>query len=114
MGSNDGNPDEKPAHPVYLDGFMIDKFEVTNTQYAACFNAGGCKSLTKMVPTREAVTLAIRYSIIIQWFTFRGVTPTRTVHGPASDCRPKPNGRKPRAERTAEYIRGEMNGMRQD
>jgi formylglycine-generating enzyme required for sulfatase activity len=43
MGSNTGDDDEKPPHPVFLDAFWIDKFEVTNTQYAMCLNAGVCK-----------------------------------------------------------------------
>ena len=34
MGTDDGNPDETPAHNVTLPDFYIDKFEVTNEQYA--------------------------------------------------------------------------------
>jgi formylglycine-generating enzyme required for sulfatase activity len=33
MGSRDGHPDERPVHPVYLEAFHIDKYEVTNQQY---------------------------------------------------------------------------------
>ena len=43
MGSNSGNKDEKPAHRVYLDGFYIDKFEVTVALYTICHNSGKCK-----------------------------------------------------------------------
>lgn len=39
MGSNNGNVDEKPEHPVYLDAFYIDKYEVTNREYAIFLNA---------------------------------------------------------------------------
>ncbi len=35
MGSSTGRPDEQPARPVYLDAFAIDRYEVTNLQYAA-------------------------------------------------------------------------------
>ena len=35
MGSNDGNPDEKPVHSVTLDGFYIGKYEVTQAQWRA-------------------------------------------------------------------------------
>jgi formylglycine-generating enzyme required for sulfatase activity len=33
MGSDDGPNDERPARPVYLDAFYIDKHEVTVSQY---------------------------------------------------------------------------------
>jgi formylglycine-generating enzyme required for sulfatase activity len=33
--------DEKPAHTMHLDSFWIDKYEVTNDQFAAFLNAHG-------------------------------------------------------------------------
>jgi formylglycine-generating enzyme required for sulfatase activity len=41
MGSNSGRDDERPAHIVYLDAFAIDRFEVTNAQYARFLRASG-------------------------------------------------------------------------
>lgn len=42
MGSDRGDTDEAPVHSVYLDAFAIDKYEVTNSLYRACVNAGAC------------------------------------------------------------------------
>ena len=39
MGSNDGPEDERPAHEVTLRAFAIDRFPVTNAQYADFLNA---------------------------------------------------------------------------
>ncbi|MYH83194.1 SUMF1/EgtB/PvdO family nonheme iron enzyme [Candidatus Poribacteria bacterium] len=40
MGSNEGN-NEKPIHSVYVDAFYMDKYEVTNSEYAEFLNAKG-------------------------------------------------------------------------
>ncbi len=34
MGSPDGNPDEQPVHQVWIDSFVMDRYEVTQKQYA--------------------------------------------------------------------------------
>jgi formylglycine-generating enzyme required for sulfatase activity len=36
----DGN--EYPQHPIYVNGFWIGKYEVTNAQYRKCVDAGAC------------------------------------------------------------------------
>jgi formylglycine-generating enzyme required for sulfatase activity len=42
MGSDRGDVDEVPVHSVYLDGFYIDKYEVTNALYKDCVNSNAC------------------------------------------------------------------------
>ena len=41
MGSNSGGSHEKPVHSVYVDAFYMDKYEVTNAEYAEFLNAKG-------------------------------------------------------------------------
>ena len=41
MGSNDGPEDERPAHPVELAPFLIDRTPITNGQFADFLNVVG-------------------------------------------------------------------------
>ncbi len=43
MGNDDGSAEERPASPIFVETFYIDKYEVTNEMYAACVSAGVCK-----------------------------------------------------------------------
>ena len=42
IAGGDCYPDEQPRHTVYLDDYIIDKYEVTNAQHKACVDARGC------------------------------------------------------------------------
>jgi formylglycine-generating enzyme required for sulfatase activity len=42
MGMEDGLPDARPLHRLYLSSFWIDQQGVTNGQYRACVEGGGC------------------------------------------------------------------------
>jgi formylglycine-generating enzyme required for sulfatase activity len=39
MGSENGESDERPVHPVYLDAFYMDKYEVTNEMFVNFLNS---------------------------------------------------------------------------
>ena len=44
MGSNEGPADERPAHPVALAAFSIDRLPVTNAQFAEFLDVAGTRN----------------------------------------------------------------------
>jgi len=42
-GTDGGAADEQPRAEVYVDSFLMDRYEVTNRDYAACIAAKACK-----------------------------------------------------------------------
>jgi formylglycine-generating enzyme len=52
MGSDDF-PDAQPWHRVYVDGFWMDKTEVTNEQFEKFVKATGYITFAEKAPTRE-------------------------------------------------------------
>ncbi len=50
MGSEKGQTDEKPVHPVTVDGFWIDKTEVTNEQFEKFTRATGYLTIAERKP----------------------------------------------------------------
>ena len=54
MGNNSGLDNERPLREVTLDGYWIDKFEVTNGLYQKCVAEGVCKEPSQFDSTSRA------------------------------------------------------------
>ncbi len=50
-GGNDAMPDARPLHRVYVDGFWMDRSEVTNDQFAAFVKETGYVTIAERAPT---------------------------------------------------------------
>ena len=113
MGSKEGPEDERPAHEVTLAAYDIDRFPVTNAQFAEFLNArvgNTCRlraalRLRRSGCARASPRRALERSTWISRTTpsskCRGAARSRTAHGAANACRPKPNGKRPHAAPTA-------------
>jgi len=53
MGSNDHYPEEAPVHQVTVDGFWMDKYQVTNAQYARFVKETGYTTVAERAPNPE-------------------------------------------------------------
>jgi formylglycine-generating enzyme required for sulfatase activity len=54
MGSDSHYPEERPAHDVRVDGFFIDRFPVTNRQFAAFVATTGYRTVAERAPDPAA------------------------------------------------------------
>ncbi len=52
-GGPDAMRDARPLHRVYVDGFWMDRTEVTNEQYAKFVNTTGYVTIAERTPTKE-------------------------------------------------------------
>lgn len=104
MGSDVGEPDERPAHRVELPAFWIDRHEVTQAEYATCVAAGAC-ARAKQYPDQRGPPLpangvtwhdAVRYCAFVkkrlpseaEWERVARGTDARTYPwGAGLDCR---------------------------
>jgi formylglycine-generating enzyme required for sulfatase activity len=50
MGANDGQPDERPLHDVKVRGFWMDRFEVSNDQFAKFVEATNYVTTAEVKP----------------------------------------------------------------
>ncbi|MCZ6528955.1 MAG: SUMF1/EgtB/PvdO family nonheme iron enzyme, partial [Chloroflexi bacterium] len=53
MGSENFYPEERPVHQVTVDGFWIDKYPVTNTQFARFVDETGYVTVAERPPDPE-------------------------------------------------------------
>jgi len=52
-GGHESMQDARPVHRVYVDGFWMDKTEVTNKQFEKFVKATGYKTIAEIAPTHE-------------------------------------------------------------
>jgi formylglycine-generating enzyme required for sulfatase activity len=76
MGSDvDGELDERPAHRVAVDAFLLDRTEVTNGAYSECIVAGACKPLQAVAKSFQANDSSFRGQeqpvVGVSWFEAR-------------------------------------------
>src|SRR5438874_1183055 len=64
MGSDRGAPDEAPAHEVAVNGFWIEKTEVTNGRFAAFVKATGYQTIAERTPDAAKYPDAPRSALV--------------------------------------------------
>jgi formylglycine-generating enzyme required for sulfatase activity len=53
MGSEEGQPDEKPIHEVTVDGFWMDTYELTNEEFEKFIKATGYVTIAERKPKQR-------------------------------------------------------------
>ncbi len=110
MGADDDHmPDTKPWHRVYVDGYWMDKTEVTNEQFARFVKATGYVTVAEIKPRAEDYPQArpenlfagsvvfsppdhpVELNNHFQWWRYVGGANWRHPEGPGSDIKNRMN-----------------------
>lgn len=101
--------DASPIHRVYVDGFWMDRTEVTNAQWAKFVAATGYKTIAEIAPTQEEFPTAPPENLVagstvfaptprkvalnnyFQWWTYAKGADWRHPTGPGSSIEGKEN-----------------------
>jgi formylglycine-generating enzyme required for sulfatase activity len=105
MGSDEHYPEERPAHPVAVDGFWMDRFAVTNDDFRRFVDATGWRTLAERPAKPEdypgaAPEMLAPSSVVFRksaspvdlrnpynWWTYVAGANWRHPHGPDSTIR---------------------------
>ncbi|CAN5193660.1 formylglycine-generating enzyme family protein [soil metagenome] len=63
-GGHEQMSDARPIHRVYVDGFWMDKTEVTNEQFRQFVQATGYKTIAEIAPTQAEFPTAPRANLV--------------------------------------------------
>lgn len=107
-GGPDPMPDARPIHRVYVDGFYMDRHEVTNEQFEAFVKATGYVTVAERAPTRDEFPTAPPENLIagsvvftptaqpvplnnhFQWWRYVPGADWRHPQGPQSSIKDRP------------------------
>ena len=97
--------DAQPVHRVYVDGFWMDRHEVTNEEFAAFVAATGYRTIAEIAPTKEEFPTAppenlvagstvftptekpVKLDNYFQWWRYEVGACWKHPEGPKSDIR---------------------------
>jgi formylglycine-generating enzyme required for sulfatase activity len=107
VGCGDPSADALPVHRVYVDGFWMDRTEVTNAEFARFVRATGYVTIAERTPTAEEFPTAPRENLVagsvvfkpprepvplddhFRWWSYVEKASWRRPSGRASDLRGK-------------------------
>jgi formylglycine-generating enzyme len=106
-GGHEPMRDARPIHRVYVDGFWMDKTEITNDQFAKFVSATKYKTIAEIAPTKEEFPTAppenlvagstvftptskpVRLNNMFQWWRYEKGADWKHPEGPNSDIKNK-------------------------
>ncbi len=104
-GGHEPMPDSRPIHRVYVDGFWMDKTEVTNAQFERFIKATGYRTVAEIAPTQEEFPSAPKANLVagstvftatpkavplhdmFQWWRYQHGADWRHPEGPSSNLK---------------------------